>query len=119
MDAAQLEAMTNAALARLDGSVEAERATAKHSLKCPDCGHEDGVSDDPRASIYTCDECKARIAFGVLMPRLIIEPHPEDARFIRVRVLHVVDGQRVEVVAVTIDRPLGGMLARELLSVCP
>jgi predicted RNA-binding Zn-ribbon protein involved in translation (DUF1610 family) len=73
-----LDARTEAAIARLETSSD-------FRLRCPSCGHEDRVPQDPSRRLYTCDECGGRTACGVEMPRVYITPHPADRRFIVLR----------------------------------
>ncbi len=43
---------------------------------CPRCGHTDEMpdGDPPEDSVLRCSECGAWIAFGELMPRLVVQP---------------------------------------------
>jgi hypothetical protein len=88
------------------------------TVTCPGCGHSDEYEGDAQAEVLACGECGARIAHGLLMPNLTVHPHPDDKRFVSLRAETVKDGAPVSV-TLTIDRGLGGLLARELLSVCP
>ncbi len=85
------------------------------TLTCPGCGETSEVPDPVDASLYTCDDCGARVAHGVHVPTFRVLPVEGDAprRFVMVRFDHPkASGDLV------VDRALGAMLARDLLSVC-
>ena len=62
-----------------------------HKLGCRRCGHVDEVRDadgnpmDPSVEVLTCNVCQARIAYGELQPRVIVEPHT-DRRYVLVQI---------------------------------
>jgi hypothetical protein len=62
-----------------------------YRLGCRRCGHVDEVKDDagqpmnPAEHVLTCDVCQARIAYGELQPRVIVEPHT-DRRYVLVQI---------------------------------
>ena len=85
-------------------------------LTCAACGHADDVPDDPAQSVYTCSECRARTAFGVLMARVTHLPH-SDRRFVVAQFEHGQGEKRVEV-SFAFDREYGAEIALDLLSVC-
>ncbi len=57
------------------------------NIECMACGHEAPVTHDAPATpeeirasaIFRCDECGARMAFGALMPRVVVEPYTDGA----------------------------------------
>lgn len=98
-----------AAYARLD-------AAAGFSLTCPSCGHKDSVLDDPAKSVYSCDECQTRIAFGNEMAKAFVTPNA-DRRFIDLRfVLGPVAEPKTDV-KVALDREYATGIALEVISV--
>lgn len=80
-------------------------------LKCGRCGHEDVPRDekgqliDAANTILRCDECGARIAYGVLSPRVMVNVSP-DRTAIRISVDESID--------VMIDRPTAIVIARAM-----
>lgn len=107
MDAAELDRLTAASMERLE-------TTTPHRLKCGHCGHEDAVPDDPKASVYTCDQCGARVAYGAQLPKVAVLPHPDDKRFLLVR---FDSGPEKGDVSVALDREYFAKVALEILSV--
>jgi len=79
------------------------------NFTCPKCAHEaEWVGPDaPTDCVLRCEECKSRIAFGMLMPRIVVQP-ASDPRF---REVHFGD------VIVTLDGDLAAMLAQNILSI--
>lgn len=55
-------------------------------ITCLACGHKDAVPhatelDDAKffaSWIFVCSQCRSRMSFGVLMPRVIVEPHCDE-----------------------------------------
>lgn len=94
---------------------------------CPACGHksadiqggEPGRQSLPAAKdIVRCDQCQARIAYGVAMPRIVVTPHPEDPRFVQVVVQDPRKDAAITQFTLTIDRQLGHGVGANLLSIC-
>jgi hypothetical protein len=85
------------------------------SMTCPSCGHTDDCEIDARHAVLTCTECKARIAFGALMPRVVIEPHV-DRRFVTLRFQTAANGQ-VALTQHVLDREFAYAVAREIASI--
>lgn len=84
-------------------------------LTCGRCGQSAEYDGDASQEVLRCDDCGARIAFGVLMPRIVNEPHP-NPRFITSRIETVVDGQPVSI-ALTLDKEFALMYARDIASI--
>lgn len=83
-------------------------------LKCGYCGTEDAVPDAPEKSIYTCDDCGARTAYGVSLPKVFILPHPDDRRFLVTR--YDLGPERGDA-TFALDREFATKVALEVLSV--
>jgi hypothetical protein len=79
------------------------------TVTCPSCSHADVYPGDAKAEVITCDQCRARIAYGHLMPRWVNEP-ATDPRFIKIKVGDFV---------LTLDREFARTIALDILSVCP
>lgn len=109
MSPAELAAAVERANRRLEGA-------PGFRLRCPRCGHEDGVPDDPEKSLYTCDQCGCRIAFGSEQPAIAVTPHA-DRRFVVTTFSTGADKKKTDAV-ITLDREYAAQLAFELLSVC-
>ena len=56
------------------------------AMTCPNCRRKDDVEGDvtepPSDVLLGCTDCGARIAFGRLMPRVVISPADHDSRFV-------------------------------------
>ena len=94
------------------------------TITCLACGHADAVQHnselDDRAffasEIFRCSECNARMAFGKLMPRIVVEPY-EDARGIRwLRRRYQDPKTREDLFVVDIDPQYAAMDAKNALS---
>lgn len=50
------------------------------NVTCLACGHTANVADGPafEDSCLRCDECGARMSFGKLMPRVVVEPYIDE-----------------------------------------
>jgi hypothetical protein len=83
-------------------------------LTCPGCGKVSPVNGDPAKLLIRCS-CGARVAYGTLMPKVVVSPHPEDARFCVVQT-ETKDGQRV---TITLDNDLWAQVAHNIASICP
>lgn len=84
-------------------------------LTCPACGHQADFEGEPHREILNCTECRSRIAYGVLMPRVVVEPH-KDKRFVIVRVETVANGQR-SLVEHVLDKQFGHAVAKDIASI--
>jgi hypothetical protein len=42
--------------------------------KCLVCSHSAAIESDLSDGIYRCDECGARMVYGELAPRIVVEP---------------------------------------------
>src|SRR5262249_14386603 len=102
MTPAEMAAAVERANRRLDGK-------GGFRLRCPRCGHEDGVPDDPEKSLYTCDECGCPIAFGEEQPEIAITPHA-DRRFVVTRFVSGPEKKRNDI-SITLDREYAAQLA--------
>lgn len=78
-------------------------------IQCFKCGCEE--IRDHQNGIMECAKCQAREAHGEPMPRIVVQPHPEDQRFLVVTFDDDIEGQKV------MDRQLARMLATAILSV--
>ena len=84
--------------------------------KCLACGHADEIADSPALedSIRNCTECNARMTYGALAPRIVVEPF-DDAkgrRWIRIRRQNPVTRADVEVL--DLDPQHASLLATDL-----
>jgi hypothetical protein len=61
---------------------------------CPSCGHTDQLYGPAELQCIRCDACGARIAHGVLMPKVTVHPHA-DRRFTVLRLEMTRDGETV------------------------
>ena len=95
---------------------------ATTQVTCPACDHVDDVVNDTdlidAAFIMNvclrCDHCGARISFGRLMPRIVVEPYTSNdgATFTRVRIQ---DPQTKEDIhRLDVDPQYGAAIARDL-----
>jgi hypothetical protein len=85
------------------------------AMTCPFCHDVSDFDGEPQRQVLTCTECGARIAWGVLMPRVVVEPHV-DKRFIVVRVQTVANGQAA-IVQHVLDKEFAHQVAREIASI--
>jgi hypothetical protein len=85
------------------------------TMTCPACGDTKPCEFEPHREVLNCTECGARIAYGILMPRVTVEPH-KDRRFVTVRVETIANGQRATVEHV-LDKAFGFACAREIASI--
>lgn len=63
-----------------------------HLVTCPQCGHQAQAPQAPATSVFRCDRCDQRIAFGTPVPRVVFSP-TTDPRFLRLLVENGVPGQ--------------------------
>lgn len=80
---------------------------AGENCTCPACGHTDRFDGKVEESVIQCSECKARIGYGALMPRVVVEPHD---RWITIR---FDDGE-----AIKLDHDFAAMIGKSLISIC-
>lgn len=86
-------------------------------VKCMACGHEAACAGvvAPENEVLRCDECGARMSFGRLMPRFIVEPHEEGGRrWLRIRVQHHVTPDDEHIL--DLDAQYAASLAKNILS---
>ncbi len=106
-------------LTAVDADVEAAPASppSPETFTCPACGHTDKLGDiAPEREIIKCDECEARIAYGVLMPRVVVQP-AADRRFCEVLVEERRHGEEPKAVRIQFDRAFGHLVAENILSI--
>lgn len=86
---------------------------------CPACGHQAVLPSGQAASesVLICGECKSRIAYGQVNPRVLILPDATDKRFMVLRFDLVSDGKTTSVEH-RIDRGYGVAVAQNVASVC-
>ena len=90
------------------------------SQQCPKCNT--ATMEEKSAGISQCVACNTRVAFGELMPRVVVQPHT-DKRFVVMTITDQnVNGGNGEPpptdpVQIVIDRPLAKMIAQALFSV--
>jgi ribosomal protein L37AE/L43A len=65
-------------------------------FSCPSCGHTDQVYGPASKQSLQCSECGARIAYGILQPRVTVQPHT-DRRFCHVRLDTTIKGETTSV----------------------
>lgn len=65
---------------------------AHNSITCPVCGVEEASPDEMPMpplhdiGLFRCEACGARVVFGKVAPRIVIEPYVErGVRFVRLR----------------------------------
>lgn len=93
-------------------------------IQCMACDHVALVTHDAaihpdvvlKSDIFRCDECGARMAFGRLMPRIVVEPYEahDGTRWVRLRTQ---DLKTKEVTVVDLDPQYAAMLAKNILSI--
>ncbi len=83
-----------------------------HTLTCKACSHESEVPRDPAESVYRCDQCGTFTSYGVELPRVTHQQHPEDRRFLTVRYQH----SQIDV-TLAMEREYARGVALDLLSV--
>lgn len=84
-------------------------------MTCPACGHVADFEGEPHREVLHCTECRARIAWGVLMPRVVVEPH-RDRRFAILRFCTVANGQSA-IVEHVLDKEFAFQVAKEIASI--
>ena len=86
---------------------------------CPACGHVDTPppGPHPKESVFRCDECRNRIAYGVAMPRIVVTPDEEDSRFVLLIFETMQNGAKTTVMQ-RVDRQYGNSIALNLASIC-
>lgn len=91
-------------------SVSIQPAGPGTTVTCPACGHQDEYPGDASLEVVTCDQCRSRLAYGVLTPRWTHLP-AIDPRFLRVRIAGTIE--------ILLDRDYARAIALDALSVCP
>lgn len=83
---------------------------------CLACGHAADVpGPPPEESILVCGECNARVSFGRLMPRVVVEPNVSDhRRWLRLRFQDA--STKLDVHVVDLDAQYAASLAKNILS---
>lgn len=85
---------------------------------CPACQHT-APYRDARREVVNCSECGSRIAFGVAMPRVFVEPC-DDRRFVSVRfqMWDAATKSWVSAFATTVDKDYGRAIWHNVDSIC-
>jgi len=88
------------------------------TFTCPACGHEAPwpPGPPPRESIFRCDECRTRVAYGVAMPRVTVTPDETDPRFVLLVFETIHAGSKAAVVH-RVDRAYGANILHNLQSI--
>lgn len=94
-------------------------------IGCMACGHEAEVTHEHPASteeilatnIFRCDECGARMAFGHLMPRVVVEPFRDDNGVGWVRFRFQDPVTKADQHVVDLDPQFAAMIAKGALSI--
>lgn len=97
------------------------------AFTCPACGHQSadirggdaarqGVP--PAKDIVKCGECGTRIAYGIVLPRVIVTPHPDDPRFVQIIFQDRRKDAKIGEASITVDRGYGAAIATNLASIC-
>lgn len=87
-------------------------------FSCPSCGHT-APYGNPKGHVIKCGKCEARIAHGVAMPRVIVEPAP-DRRFVTLSFQRW-DADQSKWVAsyqVVVDKDYGQAIWHNVQSIC-
>ena len=82
-----------------------------HLLVCPKCN--DGASSDVPAAecVFTCSVCNLRVAYGEMVPRIVIEP---DGEKLRTRIYDPLSGECL--ISFAYDARRAARHAQELIS---
>lgn len=85
---------------------------------CPACGHT-APYGNPHADVLRCSECESRIAYGVPMPRVVVEPCG-DRRFVKLRFESWDKGVKAwrAVYEAVVDRGYGLAIWHNVQSIC-
>jgi hypothetical protein len=85
---------------------------------CPSCAHS-APCPGAMAGVVHCSECESRIAFGVPMPRVFVEPH-NDRRFVvmRFETWDKVDQSWKPAYETVVDQQFGLMVWHNVQSIC-
>lgn len=93
------------------------------TIACMACGHRASVSvplveaRDPLAQgIYRCDECGARMAYGKLLLREVIEPYVDDHGIQWLRRRFQDPKTKTDILVVDVDPRMAATVAREILA---
>jgi hypothetical protein len=88
------------------------------ATKCLACGHEASLTDGapPSESVLVCSECGARMPFGRLAPRIVVEPFTDDEGRTWVRYRFQDPISKIDVHVADIDGQHAAMLAKATIS---
>jgi hypothetical protein len=96
---------------------------ASDSFTCPSCGDTALIRKggqppiEPLSEVLRCTMCETRIAYGVPMPKVVVTPHPEDARFRQLVVTSTHKDQKGASVTLTFDRDYFAEIAHNMASI--
>lgn len=83
---------------------------------CPACGGASNIAVPIESGIFVCDDCNARVAYGEICPRIVVEPSqfPNGAPMLSVRIQDQVT--KVPVFDLKMDPQHAFMLAKAIIS---
>ncbi len=94
-----------------------------NAVTCPACGVEEPFDDDGNeppplheVGLFRCNACDARVVYGKIMPRIVVEPYTDERGFtwLRRRFQDPVTGSDLHVIDV--DPRLAAIEARSVLA---
>jgi hypothetical protein len=108
--------MTNEEEATTEPTPECELIPGAYN--CPACGHMAVPDGPPGKEILHCTECKTMIAYGVALPRVIVQPDEKDLRFLLLTFETMIGGQKTTA-TYKVVRAFGKAIGQNILSICP
>ena len=85
-------------------------------IECMACGHIADVAGEVSLAndIFRCEECGARMAYGQLAPRIVVEPARAPQPMCRIRIQDA--KTKADVHVLELDPQYAAMLAKNILS---
>ena len=94
-----------------------------NSVTCPMCGVEEPFDADGQAppplhqvALFTCEACQARVVYGTVLPRIVVEPYCDTNGFTWVRKRYQDPRTREDKHVIDLDPKLAAMEAKAVLA---
>lgn len=93
------------------------------NVQCLACGHtapthvQEGEAADPHEhGVFVCGECTARMAYGTLLPRVVVEPFVDERGHLWLRRRYQDPKTKAELYVLDVDPRYAALEAKNILS---
>lgn len=87
------------------------------TVTCPACGHESESPAPLETAVFLCNQCNARLAYGAIAPRVVVEPTRHDSGYAMLRIAFQDQVTKTTTFETTLDAQHAFLLAKSIISV--